>query len=190
MKIGIKTLINNNHDSEVSQKKRSNKGRFHILSKNPLSKQFSTIRFKLIISFLVPIAFIIILGVVSFQKAAFGIRSNYEKSTSQMLCMTGEYLRFGLESVNNTSVQYIKDDTILKYFINNNQWDSIERKKKKKEIGNMILAKQVTDEFVEQIYLISDTAESISTKENYESGIYEGFEKSDLGQYLYFTRKH
>jgi methyl-accepting chemotaxis protein len=181
---GKKLLSDNNPNSEVLQKKKFHKGGIPVLSKFKLVKQFSTIRFKLIISFLVPIAFIIILGVVSFQKAAYGIRSNYEESTSQMLHMTGEYLRFGLESVTDTSVQYINDDTVLKYFSNSFKSDKIEYGKKNKVIGNMILAKQVTDEFVEEIYLISDTVETISTKQNDESEIYAGFLQSKLGQYL------
>lgn len=67
-----------------------------------IPKNLSSLRIKLILSFLVPVAFIIVLGVVSFQKAASGFESNYEKSASQVLGMTGEYINFGLDSIGNT----------------------------------------------------------------------------------------
>jgi methyl-accepting chemotaxis protein len=52
-----------------------------------LLRHLSTIRAKLILSFLIPISFIIMLGFVSFNRAAEGMRSSYENSTEQTIIL-------------------------------------------------------------------------------------------------------
>ncbi len=144
---------------------------------------FATLRFKLIASFLVPIAFIIILGVVSFLKASSGIQSNYEKATVDTINMAGEFMRFGFESVEATTIQYANDDNIGKYFLNIS--DRLESSNLRKNISSSLMAKQVTDEFVENIYLISDNVDSITTSGiTYKSGILAEFRDTEMGKYL------
>ena len=160
---------------------------------NPEQKEFlksatkvkfvSTLRFKMITSFLVPVIFIIILGVVSFSKASQGIQSNYEKATVDTINMAGEFLRFGFESVKATAIQYANDDMIGRYFLDID--DDFEANTNRRAISSSLIAKQVTDEFIEDIYLLSDKVDSITTSSIfYESGIVSGFAQTELGQYL------
>jgi len=144
----------------------------------------NTIRFKLTVAFLVPIAFIILLGFVSFQRASETIVSNYEKATLQAIEMAGEYLRFGFESVESTSIQYMNDESITKYFLGSYKEDSIEYTKSKKTIDNLLSTKQTADDFIEDIYLIADKVDSVTTKKSFESGIYAGFLENEIGQFL------
>jgi methyl-accepting chemotaxis protein len=146
---------------------------------------FATLRFKLIASFLVPIMFIIILGVVSFLKASDGIQSNYEKATVDAIDMAGEFMRFGFESVQATAIQYANDDMIGRYFLDID--DKFEAVNSRRNIGNSLMAKQVTDEFIEDIYLLSDQVDSITTSGVlYESGsgLVADFKNTDIGTYL------
>jgi methyl-accepting chemotaxis protein len=154
------------------------------LQKNRMVKQTRTIQFQLTAAFLVPIAFIVILGVVSFQKASESIVKNYEKATVQAIDMAGEYLRFGFESVESTSIQYMNEETITKYFLGTYELDSSEYTKNKKDIKAMLSTKQTADDFIEDIFLISDKVDSVTTKKNYDSGIYAGFLENETGQYL------
>jgi methyl-accepting chemotaxis protein len=127
--------------------------------------------------------FIIVLGVVSFLKASDGIESNYEKATVDAINMTGEFMRFGFDSVKASAVQYASDDEISRYFQGID--DKIETNSKRKNISSSLMAKQVTDEFIENIYLLSDQIDSISTSGNfYKSGIVASIYESELGQYL------
>ncbi len=148
---------------------------------------FSTIRFKLVASFLVPIAFIIILGIVSFSKASEGIRTNYEKATADAINMTGEYMRFGFESVEATAIQYVNDNTIIKYFLNLSS--IIEKNDSRRSITSVLMAKQTTDEFIKNIYLLSDQAESITTAgKRYDSGVLASFKETEVGAFLASNR--
>jgi methyl-accepting chemotaxis protein len=143
-----------------------------------------TIRVKLIASFLVPIAFLIILGIASFQVASEGIVSNYKKSTLQTINMTAESLRLGLNSVEAISLQYRNDETISKYVTNFYADDEYGYKTAGKSIEKMLFSKQMSDEFIGNIYILSDVVDSISTSETIQSGLYEGFIQTELGKQL------
>lgn len=155
-----------------------------LFSFNRLLKSRVTIRFKLIAAFMVPIAFIILLGVVSFKVTSDGIVNNYEKSTLQTISMAGDYLRFGLNSVEASSVQYVNDNTISKYFSNLYSNDKKEFNTAYKYIGSILSAKQISDEFIGNIYILSDEVKSISTKGPFAAGLYMGFVQTEKGTYL------
>lgn len=144
----------------------------------------SKIRYKLIISFMVPIAFIIFLGLVSFRTASEGIIKNYETSSVQTIRMTGEYLRLGLESVKACGIQYSNDNTINNYFSNLYADNKTEYNSAYKYINSFFSAKQISDEFIGNLYIISDTVKSIATKSINSSGLYEGFTGMEPGSYL------
>lgn len=144
-----------------------------------------TIRFKLIASFMVPIAFIILLGVISFKVASDSIVKNYEKSSLQSINMTGEYMRFGLESVKATSLQYANDETITKFFSNLHKDDKSGYNAAYKYISSMLSAKQVSDEFIGNIFIISDDVKPIATNAKaIKNGVLKEFAQSEIGAYL------
>lgn len=173
---------------EVKKKLRSAKERVktereEFLENASKVKLISTLRFKLVASFLVPVIFIIILGVVSFTKASEGIQSNYEKATVEAIDMAGEFLRFGFESVKATAIQYANDDMIGRYFSNID--DKFEANTNRKAISSSLMAKQVTDEFIQDIYLLSDDIDSITTSGVFfEEGIMKDFKTTEIGTYL------
>ncbi|MDD4112801.1 MAG: methyl-accepting chemotaxis protein [Herbinix sp.] len=151
------------------------------LTSKILNNIFRKIRFRLIASFMVPVAFIVLLGVLSFSKASEGITSSYEKSTTQALNTTGKYLEFGFESVQATSNQYINDDSIKKYFSGFYETSPIEKNAKLTEIKNSLSTKQTVDKFISDIYIISDISNPISTNNKVPEDIYQGFLASDFG---------
>ena len=50
------------------------------------------IRNKIVVCFLVPIAFMIVIGVSAYQKAAEGLREKFQESTLQTIAMSKEYI--------------------------------------------------------------------------------------------------
>lgn len=62
----------------------------------PLYRQLRT---KLIAAFMVPVICIIVLGVVSYQRATAAIVSNYEKSLQETMTMTTQYLTLVIDTV-------------------------------------------------------------------------------------------
>lgn len=158
------------------------------LTKKPLLREeitkvrfFSALRFKLIAAFLIPVAFIITLGIVSFQRASEAILVNYEKATVNSINMTAEFLRFGLSNVSATSNQYVSDAQITAYL--RNTGEQLTLSTSRKAIANSIAAKKISDEFIKNIYMISKSAVPISTSTNLKlpEDFFAGFVESELG---------
>ncbi len=158
------------------------KRKINFISHIPLIKGTSSLRFKLITSFTIPLAFIIILGSVSFIVASTGIRNNYQESSLQTLSMTGKYLQFGIDSIEDTAIQYTVDKTINSYFSDWYKDDVIEKNSAMTTIKDTVNAKKATDSFIQNIYMISDKAGSITTINNSTKDLYTELLESDPAQ--------
>lgn len=142
----------------------------------------ATIRVKLILAFLVPIAFIVLLGVVSFERAAEGIRSSYEQSTKQTINMTGNYLKLGVDSMSAVSTQFMNDKNMQAYFTGSDSSDNVKKANDTKSIKNTIRIKVTTDNFISQIFILSDHVASITTASTVGNNICEGFYQTEAGK--------
>jgi methyl-accepting chemotaxis protein len=146
------------------------------------NKLFRTIRVRLIAAFMVPVVFIIILGVVSFQQASGGITSSYEKSTSQALDMAGDYLSFGFDSIKATGNQYSNDASLKKFFVGFYDNDVIEKSSMLTDISNQFTAKKMTDKFIGDLFVLSDRYTPVSTLSTTNPDSYAGFLETDFGK--------
>ncbi len=158
--------------------------------KSLISKLFSalkgikTIRAKLIISFLIPIMFILILGIVSFNKAADAIRNNYESSTTQTIYMTSKYLDLGIEAIEGISAQYVSDSKIQKYIIGYYLDDKVKNSEIYNDIKSEMVKKAKTDNFISQIYIITDKTRSISSLSSEISNVAAGYYETEAGKVI------
>lgn len=142
----------------------------------------ATIRIKLIAAFLVPIAFIIFLGVVSYEKAAEGITASYEKSTQQSIDMTGQFVEMGVDTIEALSLQYINDNLKQNYFMGFDENDYETKYKNYKIIRDDMVAKQATDDFISQLSLLSDKVQSATTLASINRNICAGFFDTKAGK--------
>lgn len=142
----------------------------------------NTLRFRLVMSFLVPIIFIVILGVVSYIQAESAIRSNYEEASGQALNMTSEYLSFGLSAVQESALQIINDNNILRYFSNYYKNDTLGAIEVLSNINNSFINKSMTDKFIDNIYALSDNVQSISTSKITKDQIYKEYLLTETGK--------
>ncbi len=170
-------------EATEKNKAKIQKSRQELMENMTKVKFFSSIRFALNAAFMVPIVFIIILGVVSFQKASKGIQNNYKHATVEAINMAAEYMRFGFEAVEAASIQYVSDDTISKYLMNND--DMLEQSKRRNNITNTFMARQSTDEFIKDIYLITDKTYSITTSgQLLDNSVFAQIKENEIGQFL------
>ncbi len=149
---------------------------------------FSTLRFKFIASFLIPITFIIILGIASFIKASTEIENNYEMATISSINMAAEYMRFGFQNVEAISSQYVSDISIIDYLRNNG--DNLSLSNTRKTISNSLATKKISDEFIQNLYIISSDALPIYTASKFtlEDDFFASFQETDIGKYLQENR--
>ncbi|MGF7141888.1 methyl-accepting chemotaxis protein [Anaerotaenia torta] len=142
--------------------------------------RLSSLSMKMIAIFMIPIAFIIVLGIVSYKKAAESICSSYEETAEQTINTTAQYIQFGADSIEALSTQYIVDVAIQKYLWNYS-YDRAENNQNRRLISNSVSAKEITDQFISGISIFSDEVASVTTAVSVRDGIYGGFIETELG---------
>ena len=170
---------------QIKGKEKNN--RFQDSGNKLKRKGFSTIglsvsiRLKLIASFLVPVIFIIVLGVASFYKAAQGIRSSYEHSARQAVNMTTQYLSLGVNSIKTLSTQYINDNEANEYFFGFYGKDNLESNSYHRNLTGSAMTKASSDDFISNISILSDKVKSITTLKSQADNICAGFFDTEFG---------
>lgn len=140
-----------------------------------------TIRFKLILCVMLPVCFIVVLGIVSYQRAAMGFVDNYESSVSQSLQMTGDYLNFIFNTTKSDFNETVVNQDLISYVSGvfdtlNKQKDSISFTKKT-EFNTTLLSAP----FVGNISVLADSGNSITTLKIKEKEMYTLFTQTKLG---------
>lgn len=74
------------------------------------------IREKLLIAFLVPVAFLIFLGVISYRQTAGALRSLYQSTSMQILGKSADYLKVLMLNVDTTAYDLSTDADFVNYF--------------------------------------------------------------------------
>ncbi|WP_310605344.1 methyl-accepting chemotaxis protein [Anaerosporobacter sp.] len=147
-------------------------------------------RRQLFIGFLIPILFVIIVGIYSYNKASDGMLQNYEKSTLETLQMTSEYLDFVFQGVCADSLQFSKDKEITNYVFGVYKEDAFVQKTTYDTIKLQATVKATSNEFVSNIHFITaDGINCISTSSATDekvNGFYKEFleaNEEELGGY-------
>ncbi|MFA9464936.1 MAG: methyl-accepting chemotaxis protein [Velocimicrobium sp.] len=140
-----------------------------------------SIAIKIIASFMVPVCSVIILGVVSYNTAYHAIVKSYKKSSLNAVEMSCEYLQLGFHSIEATGLQYVLDETIESFTKSD---VDVNTSKLEKNIRKTLKAKLVSDDFIDQIHIISRNGKIISTSSKVDQNIYDAFLKTKEGSDL------
>lgn len=152
---------------------------------------FRRIRFRMIVSFLIPVIFIIILGVLSYQKASTQIIASYETSTLQTMEMMNRYLTLSIDMVQSDYKGYMNDDTLQKFYkglLDNDANHSYIPRQYQDDFNSEINANSL----IANVYFLSDSQSSITTTQTTETKLlseYAGTAQGQLvssDQYKYF----
>lgn len=134
------------------------------------------IRNKIIVCFLVPILFMILLGVISYQKAADGMSDSFRESTQQTIDMAKEYVDVSNSFIEAEGLKYVVDSDLGKYFLGIYDSDPGETRNVTSQMKTRILASQVGNSFISNIYIIPESKyQMISTKSKNQAGIYDEY---------------
>lgn len=152
--------------------------------KNPIPF-WKRIRFKLIVSFLIPVVFIIILGVVSYQKASSQIITSYETSVEQTVSMMNQYLALAFDTVQTNYKDYLNDDTLKQFYKGLLDSDNVKHSYVPIEYRDTFSKATTGDTLVSNIYILSDTQASITTTQTSEENLYSAFIETPQGEMVY-----
>lgn len=135
-------------------------------AKKPVGKfamQLFSIRNKIIICFLVPIIFMIIVGVAAYQRAAEGMQEKYQESTLQTINMVNQYIEMGNDFVTTDAMKYAFDDDLNNYAIGMFDDDKATKNDIVRTNKTNILALQKSNDFVSNIHLVPRAGQSVIT---------------------------
>lgn len=134
---------------------------------------FNGIQFKLYSLIVIPIVFLVILGTVSYNKAASGIRNTYVQSVSGAIELTTSYYQFVFDSLRSDYNDLVMESKIRTYvnggYANLETTDSMTLYNENYKEFNY----NVTDnKFLADVYLLTDNERSITTSNSSEDNLY------------------
>lgn len=130
---------------------------------NGAGKGGISIRTQLYIGFLLPVIFIIVVGIVSYRNASAGLVENYEESARNAVEMTISSLDQGLASVKMIAMELAGDTTVTGYALGGYDNNTSQKSQAKTNINNTILVKQGLNDVVSEIHILPMEDEAFIT---------------------------
>ena len=152
------------------------KGKKQAKRKNANVTMAFGIREKIVLCFLVPVLFMIVLGIISYRKAADGMSSSYRDSTQQTIEMALQNIDTSNSFISAEALKYVVDSDLGKYFVGIYDNDPTSKRTLIDQVKTRILASQVGNSYISNIYIIpSGDLQMISTKNKAQKGIYQEY---------------
>ncbi|MDE5597168.1 MAG: methyl-accepting chemotaxis protein, partial [Lachnospiraceae bacterium] len=112
------------------------------------------IRNKIVICFLVPIIFMVIVGVSAYRKAEEGLSEKFQESTLQTMEMTREYIEMSCSFIKAEGLKYAFDGNVSKYLMGTLENSPVEKKGVMSDINTDMISSQTAISFISNIYII------------------------------------
>lgn len=149
-----------------------------------LSKiQLFSIRNKIFVCFFVPIIFMIIIGIVSYQKAAVGMQEKFQESTEQTINMLGEYLEMSNAFLEAEAIKYAFDKNLNDYTLGVLDQDKVAMAEVISSTKSNMMSSQKTNEFIRNIHIIPTSDKNVLTTKG-SGKIGSGEKAGFLDEYL------
>lgn len=167
--------LNPTEEKQVKEKKKLN---FDI-----------NIKLQLLFGFAIPVIFVILVGVISYNKAEEGMISNYEVSAQNTIETQMDYLDFGLSLIRGDAVQ-IKLDQELQSLVAGTYKNNVSQASAvNTKTNNSITVKANLNPFINNIYIIPkadqniiSTTKILSGGSKQPAGFYEEWSKTEEGK--------
>ena len=142
-----------------------------------------SIRAKIFLCFLVPILFLILVGVFSYKKAAAGMYDTFRDSNEQTINMANQYLDVSNSFIEAEALKYAFQSDLGKYMIGLYETDSTRKKSVINSVGSSIRASQAGNEFISNIHIVTiEDIQMLSTRAGGNvMGIYKEYKDEMLG---------
>lgn len=142
-----------------------------------------SIRAKIFLCFLVPILFLILVGVFSYKKAAAGMYETFRDSNEQTINMANQYIDVSNSFIEAEALKYAFQTDLGKYMIGLYEADAVQRKSVINSVGSSIRASQAGNEFISNIHIVTEEdIQMLSTKAGGTvMGIYKDYKNEMLG---------
>ena len=122
--------------------------------KSGKSSKLLSIRNKIVVCFLVPIVFMVIIGVSAYQKSAEGLSEKFTDSTLQTMRMATEYLEMSCDFIRSEGLKYAYDDDLRKYFLGMFEENPVDKLNFLTSTKSNLLSVQTSNPFISHMHII------------------------------------
>ncbi len=134
-----------------------------------------SIRVQLIIGFLIPVLFIVMVGSISYLRASEALVENYRTSSFNALEMTVTSLDDNLKIIQANVSELAQDATARSYTLGGFVSDSFKEDAAKKSISTSMLVKQTTNSMIHNMHIIPVPDETIVTTKTLSAASMDSF---------------
>lgn len=113
------------------------------------------IRNKILICFLVPLGFMIIIGISAYRKAESGMSQRFQESTLQTVKMATAYVDMSCQFIEAEGMKYAFDRELNQYF-KGSLSDPIAKNEMTSRVQSEILSSQTVNPFIHNIYIVTE----------------------------------
>ena len=122
--------------------------------KSGKSSKLLSIRNKIVVCFLVPIVFMVIIGVSAYQKSAEGLSEKFTDSTLQTMRMATENLNMSCDFIRSEGLKYAYDDDLRKYFLGMFEDNPVDKLNFLTSTKTNLLSVQTSNPFISHMHII------------------------------------
>ena len=139
-----------------------------------------SIRNKIILCFLIPIVFMIVIGVSAYRNAAEGMSDKFLESTQQTINMAGEYIGMCCSFVDSEAQKYAYDKDLAKYFLKLYDNDVVGKSQLMNNVKANIVSSQSSNQFINNIFIIPKSGINMlaSASANNADGFFDEYKET------------
>lgn len=164
---------------------KKNSKKSHKSHKAKSRRRGVSIRFKLILSILIPVIFIVILGVSSYTKAKSALIKNYEASTESTVKVVSEYYDLVIGTLESSSYEVLFNTTMRDYFSGKYDSSAVDKFNTESSLNGTLNSTVTGNTFLKSILIVpSNTGSVLYTDTRISASYYDTIAESDIAQAL------
>lgn len=136
-----------------------------------------SIRNKIVLCFIIPIFFMIVIGFSAYNKAAEGMSNNFIDSTTQTLSTATEYIDMVCEFIKSETMKYAFNDSISQYLSASSGVDSTTQQTLVNAVNSDLTSSKMSNSFIANIHVIPRAGTKVITSAKSEGpdGTYDDY---------------
>ena len=166
--------------AEVGEDVKALKGRKQDVKK---IRMFSGIRFKITISFIVPVVLMIGMGVFSYERSAKALTENYESASKSTLDTTADYMNLVLETIRTMSYDIAVSTTARENYGGAYSSDPYKESTMYNTLKNELGSRKIGNAYLRTIVFTANYGKDVTTAlSSSMKGIYNDFRELDIAK--------
>lgn len=137
------------------------------------------IKAKLIVAFMIPVSFIVILGAISFQSAKKAVIEKYENASLTAVDMTATCIEIITDTVNSKAIQIMTNTEVMNLYQGIYKVNSTDAMSSLRTINTNLLTLATSEDYIYGMTIASPLASCASTYGTLNSFSYDDFIKSE-----------